>query len=107
MVREPLRWGMLAIGWWHRVDSKSYQVPTPFCVGCLRWTKTGIKERSATFRWLNSVVDPHFMRLIWRYVTMEEREEAKRFAVQVTQTEEGVKDNISLTINAPGKTGTN
>jgi hypothetical protein len=47
------------------------------------------------------------MRLIWRYVTMEEREEAKRFAVQATQTEEGVKDNISLTINAPGKTGTN
>ncbi len=97
LVREPLRWGMLMMGWWHHVDPASYQVPTPFCVGCLRWTKTGLKEHSATFRWLNGLVDPHFMRLVWRYVTMEDRTEAKRFATQATQTEAGVQGQVPLT----------
>jgi hypothetical protein len=92
---------MLAMARWHRIDPRSYHVPSPFCVGCLRWTKTGLKERSATFRWLNNLVDPHFMRLIWRYVTLEERAEAKRFAVQATQTAEGVQDDVPVTIVLP------
>ena len=99
LIREPLRIGMLLMGWWHGIDPKSYEVPTEFCVGCLRWTKTGLLERSTTFRWLNRLVDPHFMRLVWLVVTPEERAEAKRFAVQATQTEEGVQGNIPLVVH--------
>ena len=101
LVREPLRWAMLLMGRWHQIDPADYEVPTAYCVGCLRWTKTGLKERSATFRWLNDRIDLPFMRLLWSVVTPQEREEAQRFAVRATQTREGVPGVIPRVIGIP------
>ena len=105
LVREPLRWVMLLMGWWHRIDPENSEVLTEYCVGCLRWTKTGLMENSATFRWLNSRIDPLFMRLLWSVVTSQERAEARRFAVRATQTEEGVRAEISDVIEIPSTVG--
>ena len=86
---------MLAMGRWHGIDARDVQVPTGYCVGCLRWTKTGLRERSTAFRWLNSRIDPPFMKLLWSVVTEQERAEARRFAAQATQTDEGVTGDVS------------
>jgi len=94
LIREPLRWVMLAMGRWHGIDAREPEPPTAYCFGCLRWTKTGLVERSAAFRWLNGRVDPPFVRLLWSVVTEEERAEARRFAAQATQTEEGAPGHV-------------
>lgn len=86
VVREPLRWGMLSMGWLYRVDRRAYAVPTESCVGCLRFTKTGLRERSALFRWLNDRINPVFDRILeGSIVTPDELAEAKRYAADSTR----------------------
>ncbi|MBI4282022.1 MAG: nitroreductase [Chloroflexi bacterium] len=83
VVREPLKWGMIIMGWLYRVDPRAYTVPTQGCIGCLRFTKTGLRERSALFRWLNARVNPVFDRILeGSIVTKEELAEAKRYAAK-------------------------
>ncbi|MBI2856914.1 MAG: nitroreductase [Chloroflexi bacterium] len=84
LVREPLKWGMLAMGRLYRVDPRAYSVPTPGCAGCLRFTKTGLRERSGLFRWLNARLNPLFDRVLESIVTQQEVAEAKRYAVRST-----------------------
>ena len=93
---------MLAMGRWHGIDAREPEVPTAYCIGCLRWTKTGPVERSTTFRWLNSRIDPPFMRLLWAVVNEEERAKARSFAAQATQTDEGVAGDVPDAIEVKG-----
>ncbi|OHD66196.1 MAG: hypothetical protein A2176_08125 [Spirochaetes bacterium RBG_13_51_14] len=80
MVREPLRWGMIALGWLYGIDPEGYPVRSEQCRGCLRFMKTALKDRSALFNRLNGLMNPLFDRIIERIVTAEEIGEAKRFA---------------------------
>lgn len=85
LVREPLRYGMVVMGWWHRIDPGQYRAYTGSCRGCIRFTKTGLKERSALFRWLNGRINPLFDRILGSIVTEEEVAAAKRYAREATQ----------------------
>ena len=84
LVRGPLKFGMVVMGLLCRVDARAYAVPTESCAGCLRFTKTGLRERSSLFRWLNARINPRFDRILESIVTPEEVAEAKRHAVQST-----------------------
>lgn len=85
LVREPLRMGMLFLGWYHRIDPREYVVRTESCRGCMRFRKTALKEKSATFRWLNDRVNPQFDRIMESIVTEGELEAAKRHARESTE----------------------
>ena len=86
VVREPLRIGMLLLGWYHQVHPKDYKVRTESCYGCMRFRKTALKEKSATFRWLNDRMNPRFDRVIESIVTKEELQAAKEYARDSTQS---------------------
>lgn len=85
LVREPLKWGMLAMGWLYRVDARAWPVHTPGCAGCVRFTKTGLRERSGLFRQLNARINPLFDRVLESIVTAQEVEEARRYAARSTR----------------------
>lgn len=80
LLREPLRLGMRAMAAWHRIDPADYEVRTPSCSGCLRFYKVALKERSATFRWLNDRVNPIFDSLLLGMVKEEALKEAQAYA---------------------------
>ncbi|MBI2303148.1 MAG: nitroreductase [Chloroflexi bacterium] len=86
VLRGPLKWGMMALGWLYRVDPRAYAVPIEGCVGCLRFTKTELRERSAMFRWLNARINPLFDRILESIVTPDEVAEAKRYAALMQST---------------------
>ena len=79
VVREPLRLGMRAMAAWHRIDIADYGVRTASCYNCLRFYKTALKERSATFRWLNTRVNPVFDALLESVISPAEMREAKAY----------------------------
>ena len=82
LVREPLKAGMVAMGWLYRVDPREYNVPTESCHGCVRFTKLGLREKSGLFRWMNARINPIFDRILESIVTAAELEEAKRYAAK-------------------------
>lgn len=84
LIREPLRFGMILLGWLYRIHPKDYKVQTSDYHGCIRFTKTALKEKSALFRWANERVNPIFDRLLETLVTPEEVQEAKRYAREAT-----------------------
>ena len=84
LIREPLRLGMILLGWLHRINPKDYQVRTLDCHGCIRFTKTALNEKSDLFGWLNDRINPVFNRILETLVTQEEIQEAKRYARQAT-----------------------
>ena len=94
LIREPLHLGMKIMGWWHKVDPRKYKVYTDGCYCCIRFTKTGLKERSALFRWLNDRINPLIDRILETAVSEEEIAIANRYAYHATQCpEEGIKLN--------------
>ncbi|MFC2010219.1 hypothetical protein ACFLUL_01400 [Chloroflexota bacterium] len=64
----------------HRINAKEYQVRTPGCYQCIRFYKTALFKKSASFRWLHDRVNPVFNKLIAKIVTSEERKTAKVYA---------------------------
>lgn len=82
LVREPLKASMVVMGWLYRVDPGEYSVPTESCLGCVRFIKLGLRERSGLFRWLNARINPIFNRLLESILTAAELEEAKRHATK-------------------------
>ena len=80
LLREPLRLGMLALGKLYGVNTGAYEVRSSACRNCPRLVKLELKERSAFFRLLNNLINPHFDRLIERLLTEREQAEAKNFA---------------------------
>ena len=80
LLREPLKLGMRLLARLHHVDTEEYAVRTPACYHCIRFYKVTLKEKSATFRWLHSWVDPVFDYFVERIVTDEELSRAKTYA---------------------------
>jgi len=87
LVREPLRWGMLLLGRLYEADLEVYDVRSPSCRACPRLTKLELKEKSALFRLLNSLVNPYFDRLIERLISEREQQEAREFAERALRSE--------------------
>ncbi len=84
IVREPLRFGMVIMGKLHGVNSDDYLVKSDGCRGCVRFIKTGLKEKSSLFRILNGIINPVFDHILETIVTREEVLEAKRYAREAT-----------------------
>jgi hypothetical protein len=80
LFREPLKLGMRYLVFFHRIDAKEYEVRTPSCYRCIRFYKTALFKKSASFRWLHDRFNPIFNRLISGIVTDEERKQAKQYA---------------------------
>lgn len=91
LVREPLRWGMLALGRIYGLDTSVYYVRSSSCMRCPRLTKLELKEKSALFRFFNGLVNPGFDRLLERLLTERERQEAEEFAEKAMLSEVKVK----------------
>lgn len=87
LVREPLRWGMLALGRLYGLDTSVYDARSASCMRCPRLTKLELKEKSALFRLLNGLVNPYFDRLIERLLTERERREAEEFSEKALRSE--------------------
>jgi hypothetical protein len=82
-VREPLVLGMRGLAWWHGIDALRYRIRHSMCVGCIRFMKSELEEKSPTFRLLNALVGKRFTSLRDRRLSESELAEAKRFAREV------------------------
>ena len=80
LCREPLKLGMRFLSFLYRVNPAEYAVRTPQCLGCIRFYKTTLKERSGLFRRLHDLVNPLFDTLLERIVTEEEIKQSKTYA---------------------------
>ncbi|MFC1900785.1 nitroreductase [Chloroflexota bacterium] len=80
LFREPLKLGMQYLAWFHHVDAKEYKVRTPGCYQCIRFYKSALFPKSASFRWLHNRFNPIFNKLIGKIVTGDERKGAKVYA---------------------------
>lgn len=85
LFREPLKLGMRWLVFLHSIDTEKYRVRTPGCSGCIRFYKTALFEKSASFRWLHNQINPVFNKLIARIVTNEERRGAGSYAKAVAE----------------------
>jgi hypothetical protein len=92
LLREPLKLGMRLLARLYRVDPSAYDVRTPACYGCVRFTKLALKEKSALFRWLNDRVNPLFDAWLDRIVTEHEMQLAKRYARSATVGEVSTRE---------------
>ncbi len=84
LFREPLIIGMRFFAWRHRIDVSQYMMRTEACNNCIRFYKTALFGKSASFRWLHSRINPVFNSLIPKIVTEEERRQAKKYAEAAT-----------------------
>lgn len=84
IIREPLRFGMVVMSKFYGVNPDNYLVKSEECRGCVRFIKTGLKERSSLFGFLNGIVNPVFDRIMETIVSKEEVLEAKKYAKEVT-----------------------
>jgi hypothetical protein len=70
-----------------QITPDEYEVRTPSCYGCMRFNKLALKEKSAFFRTLNSLINPYFDAMIERILTVDEMLAAKAYA-QAAMTDE-------------------
>ena len=84
-IREPLRLGMVIMGKLYGIDPRNYHVQTEACFGCVRFTKTALKDKSYLFRLLSGIINPVFDRIMETIVSKEEIMEAKKYAKEATQ----------------------
>jgi nitroreductase len=80
VVREPLLLGMRILARWHAIDARSHGVRNQQCRGCIRFMKSELEEKSATFRFLNDRIGSRFSALRDARLSQAERDEAKRYA---------------------------
>jgi hypothetical protein len=84
LIREPLRFGMVIMGMFYDIDPKDFPVKSESCNGCVRFTKTSLKDKSSLFRFLNGIINPIFDGIMETIVSKEEILEAKQYAREVT-----------------------
>ncbi len=84
IIREPLRQGMVIMGKLYGVNHSDYLVSSEGCRGCVRFIKTGLKEKSSLFRFLNGIANPVFDWIMETIVSEEEVLEAKKHARETT-----------------------
>lgn len=99
LFREPLKLGMKYLAFIHRIDVKEYEVRTSGCYQCIRFYKTALFGKSASFRWLHNRFNPVFNKMIAKIVTEKERKAAKVYAdaasageINREESEEWMKD---------------
>ncbi|MBI4303921.1 MAG: nitroreductase [Chloroflexi bacterium] len=80
LLREPLKLGMRTLSRIHHVNVNEYVVRTPACYNCIRFYKTALREKSATFRWLHRWMNPMFDYFLENIVTKEELSQSKSYA---------------------------
>ena len=80
IVREPLVMGMRVLGCVYGVDPEEYEVRSEECRNCIRFLKTGLKDKSGLFRWLNGLIDPIFNRIRDSIVSDQELQESRDLA---------------------------
>lgn len=91
IFREPLVMGMRFLGRVYRVDVDEYEVRSEECQRCIRFLKTGLKDKSGLFRCLNGVIDPLFNRVRNSIVTDQELRESRNLA----QERQGLGSEVS------------
>lgn len=84
IIREPLRYGMVVMGKLYGVSHSDYLVKSVECQGCVRFIKTGLKEKSSLFRFLNGIINPVFDWILETIVSEKEVLEAKKHAKEAT-----------------------
>ena len=84
LFRGPMVCGMRLFSRYHLVDVSPYVMRTPACNGCIRFYKSALFEKSASFRWLHGRINPVFNFLIRKIVTEEERRQASDYALRAT-----------------------
>jgi len=84
LIREPLRFGMVIMGMFYGIDPKDFPVKSESCYGCIRFTKTGLKNKSSLFRFLNGIINPIFDGIMETIVSKEEIMAAKEYAREAT-----------------------
>ena len=83
LLREPLLMGMRIYSAVHHIKAEAidYPFPTLACRGCIRFYKTLLFRRSASFRWLHRRINPVFDYFLYRIVTGEEKKKARDYAL--------------------------
>jgi hypothetical protein len=84
MIREPLVLCMRILAWWNGIDARKHAVERAECRGCVRFMKTELEEKSATFRFFDKRIGSHFKTLRDSMLQPEEFREAKRIAAEST-----------------------
>ena len=79
-MREPLVMGMRILGRAYRVDPEEYEVRSEECRNCIRFLKTGLKDKSGLLRRLNGLIDPVFNRIRDSIVSDQELQESRDLA---------------------------
>ena len=82
LVREPLIVCMRILAWRNHIDARAYRVNKQECHGCIRFMKTGLQEKSPTFRFFNNRIGRRFNKLRDSMLQPSELDEAKRIAVE-------------------------
>jgi len=85
LVREPLVLWMRALAWWNGIDVRKHVVRRPECRNCVRFMKAELEEKSAMFRFLDTLIGPHFKKLRDSMLQPEEFQEAKRIAADAAK----------------------
>jgi hypothetical protein len=84
LIREPLVLCMRILAWWNGIDSRKHLVRRAECRGCVRFMKTELEEKSATFRFFDKRIGSHFKKLRDSMLQPEDFREAKRIADEAT-----------------------
>lgn len=86
LVREPLLIGMRFFVRLHHISVSEYVFPIRECHNCIRFYKTALREKSATFRWLHRWINPVFDYFLeGKIITKEELSQAKKYAQAATK----------------------
>jgi hypothetical protein len=67
------------------INPQKFRVKSETCYGCVRFTKTALKDKSYLFRLLNGIINPVFDRIMGTIVSKQEIIEAKKYAKEATQ----------------------
>jgi hypothetical protein len=85
LIREPLVQSMRVLAWWNGIDARKHAVGRAECRGCVRFMKTELEEKSATFRFFDKRIGSHFKTLRDSMLQPTEFQEAKRIAAEASK----------------------
>jgi hypothetical protein len=74
---------MRILAMWNGIDARKHVVSNPECLGCVRFMKAELEEKSPTFRFLNDRIGPWFRTMRDSMLTQAELDEAKRYALEM------------------------
>jgi len=81
-LRECFAIGIRLFAICYRIDPRDHEPRSPICLGCIRFRKNALKQRSAIFRGLDGMLNPVFNRVRDHLLTPAEMEAARTLARQ-------------------------